>query len=142
MKHFVVELPLKNCRSISEKTKKVGVYIPIVCEILMHYFDEIFFVDLPDLSIRAEILAIHMQKRKLVPKDFNLHLLATLSEGFSGAEIEQALVGALYSSLGTGQDMSTALIAEQLKNTKPLSVLMAERIESLREWASTRTTPA
>lgn len=105
-------------------------------------FDEIFFVDLPDLAVRAEILAIHLAKRKVDPREFDLHLLASISDGFSGSELEQAVVSGLYASLATGAPLQTTHLASQIKNTRPLSVLMAERVQALREWAASRTVPA
>jgi AAA+ superfamily predicted ATPase len=105
-------------------------------------FDEIFFVDLPDLAVRAEILAIHLAKRKVEPREFDLHLLASISDGFSGSELEQVVVSGLYASLATGSPLQTGHLASQIKNTRPLSVLMAERVQSLREWAASRTVPA
>ena len=65
-------------------------------------FDEIFFVDLPSAAVRAEIFALHLARRKLDPASFDLPALATASEGFSGAEIEQAIVSALYDAAGNG----------------------------------------
>ncbi|HSE11615.1 MAG TPA: AAA family ATPase, partial [Rudaea sp.] len=61
-------------------------------------FDEIFFVDLPDAATRAEIFRIHLAKRDLKPAEFDLAALAAHSDGFSGAEIEQAIVSALYAA--------------------------------------------
>jgi hypothetical protein len=68
--------------------------------------------------------------------------LADASAGFSGAEIEQAIVSALYSAHADGGVVDEARLLEELKNTRPLSVLMAEQVQTLRAWASTRTVPA
>lgn len=103
-------------------------------------FDEIFFVDLPSDDIRAQIFAIHLKKRSLNPDRFDLVALADASEGFSGAEIEQAVVSGLYSAKETG--LSQDALMSELMRTRPLSVVMAERIEALREWAAERTVPA
>jgi AAA+ superfamily predicted ATPase len=105
-------------------------------------FDEIFFVDLPDAATREEILRIHIARRKLDPAKFDLALLVARTEGFSGAEIEQAIVAALYESHAAGKSIDTPMIEAEIGRTRPLSVTMAERIESLREWARERTARA
>jgi ATP-dependent Zn protease len=105
-------------------------------------FDEIFFVDLPSRAARADILAIHARKRgvNLAPEE--LIALAGQSEGFSGAELEQSIVAALYTSRSTRQPISAALILQELRATQPLSVVMAEQVAALRAWARDRTVPA
>ncbi|HVT34034.1 MAG TPA: AAA family ATPase [Nevskiaceae bacterium] len=105
-------------------------------------FDEIFFVDLPDDATRAEIFRRQLARRKQAPEGFDLRALAAKSVGFSGAEIEQAVVSALYAAKASHQPMSSALVAEELARTRPLSVVMAEKIAALRAWASSRTVPA
>ena len=105
-------------------------------------FDEIFFVDLPDAATRAEVLALHLRKRGLRAEDFDLEALAATAEGFSGAEIEQAIVAGLYAAHAERRPLDTALLREELHNTRPLSVLMAEKVSALREWARERTVPA
>lgn len=104
--------------------------------------DEIFFVDLPGQSVREEIFAIHLRKRHFTVENFALAELAAQSEGFSGAEIEQSVVAALYSASAQRQPLSTALIVKELGSTYPLSVVMAEKIERLRSWAADRTVSA
>ncbi|GAB3101362.1 AAA family ATPase [Lysobacter terrae] len=105
-------------------------------------FDEIFFVDLPDETTRQQLFALHLRKRKLEPNAFDLTGLAAASEGFSGAEIEQAIVAALFSAHATQATLSDFLLRAELKQTRPLSVLMAEQVSALREWARGRTVPA
>jgi len=105
-------------------------------------FDEIFFVDLPNAEERTEIFAVHLRKRKRDPNLFDLAGLAAASEGFSGAEIEQAVVAGLYTAFSRGVEVSSAIIVEELKATKPLSVTRAETIGALREWARDRTVMA
>ena len=105
-------------------------------------FDEIFFVDLPKLSVRAEIFAMHLRRRKLPVEQFDLGALATASEGFSGAEIEQAVVSALYDASSGAAPMYQALLLAALGQTRPLSVLMGEQVEGLRVWARGRCVPA
>jgi SpoVK/Ycf46/Vps4 family AAA+-type ATPase len=104
--------------------------------------DEIFFVDLPDDAARAAILAIHARKRSVSLSPQEVLALAKRSGGFSGAELEQAVVAALYSARASGHPVTAISIAHELQATKPLSVVMAEKIEALREWARDRTVPA
>ncbi|MGD2117507.1 MAG: AAA family ATPase [Chromatiales bacterium] len=104
--------------------------------------DEIFFIDLPDAASREEIFSIHLRKRNLAPSGFDLPRLAQLSDGFSGAEIEQAVVGALYASNSQNHAVTSDTIAAEIERTQPLSVIMAEKIADLRDWASQRTVPA
>jgi SpoVK/Ycf46/Vps4 family AAA+-type ATPase len=105
-------------------------------------FDEIFFVDLPRLEARQQIFEIHLKKRKRDPKQFDLAELASASEGFSGAEIEQAISSSLYDSFANHVDLKTAHIVEAMRSSPPLSVTMAERVQALREWAIERCVPA
>ncbi len=104
--------------------------------------DEIFFVDLPDPVVRAEIFAIHLRRRGLPVDAFDTDLLATASEGFSGAEIEQAVVAARYLAREVGAGLDQAHVLDEIARTRPLSVVMAEKMESLRLWAVDRTVPA
>lgn len=101
-------------------------------------FDEIFFVDLPGGDARRRILEIHLERRSRDPSKFDLARLVDLTDGFSGAEIEQAVVSALYTAFSRQEDLRTETIAEEIEMTKPLSVTMAERIASLRAWAQDR----
>lgn len=105
-------------------------------------FDEIFFVDLPGLRVRASILAIHLSNRDQSIADFDIEALARAMQGFSGAEIEQAVVSALYAAHAAGLSLSTELILEEVGQTQPLSVVMRERIDALRQWADGRTVPS
>ena len=105
-------------------------------------FDEIFFVDLPDQKIRETLFSIHLNKRRLNPEKFDCRLLAEKSENFSGAEIEQAIISALYRASSKKEPLSTDVILEQVSLTKPLALLKEEEISSLREWAKERTIPA
>lgn len=104
--------------------------------------DEIFFVDLPDVKTREEIFAIHLGKRQQDAATFDLPALATAAEGFSGAEIEQAVVAATYTALARQQPLDTAGLLEELARTRPMSVVMAEDIAALRAWAAERTVSA
>ncbi|MBN1754894.1 AAA family ATPase [bacterium] len=101
-------------------------------------FDEIFFVDLPRAEERLEIFKILLTKHKQKPAEFDLPLLVANSEGFSGAEIEQAITSALYSAFSGAGKVTTKLILEELEQTHPLSETRREDIEELREWARER----
>ena len=104
--------------------------------------DEIFFVDFPTPQAREEIFRIHLEKRDIASKNFDLKILSDHSNAFSGAEIEQAIVAARYSAHANQQPLSTEHVIEELKTTKPLSVVMSHEIAKLRQWASDRTVPA
>ena len=102
-------------------------------------FDEIFFVDLPKLLERKTIFKIHLEKRNRNPKNFNLELLADLSESFTGAEIEAAIEAALYEAFSDNKrEIITSDIADAIKDSVPISKLMKEEIQYLRSWASER----
>ena len=105
-------------------------------------FDEIFFVDLPDEDTRREIFRIHLRGRELKPEQFEVEALAKSAEGYSGAEIEQSVVAALYEARSKTETLKTPHLREELARTKPLSVLMAEQVQALRDWAASRTVPA
>ena len=105
-------------------------------------FDEIFFVDLPRKSTREIIFNIHLGLRSQDKEKFDAKQLAVASEGFSGAEIEQAIVSSLYAAKAANELLSTELILEEIQQTKPLSVVMVEKITALRAWAADRTVPA
>jgi SpoVK/Ycf46/Vps4 family AAA+-type ATPase len=104
--------------------------------------DEIFFVDLPKREERADIFRIHLQKRGRQSQLFDIEELAHRSEGYSGAEIEQAVIAALYEAFDQNRDITTADIQSTLTTMVPLSRTMEEEIDRLREWASTRARPA
>lgn len=105
-------------------------------------FDEIFFVDLPRPEVRAAIFAMHLKRRNLAGDAFDLDALAQASEGFSGAEIEQAIVSALYDAGGNGAGLDQTVLMHSLQSTRPLSVLMHEQVDALRAWARERCVPA
>lgn len=104
-------------------------------------FDEIFFVDLPSKAVREDIFSIHLKNRELDPGQYDLARLSSLTEGFSGAEIEQAVVSAYYSAHAQNSGLQVKHIVGEINQTKPLSVVMAEKIDYLREWARKRTVP-
>lgn len=105
-------------------------------------FDEIFFVDLPDLEERKDIFKIHLVKRKRDPKKFKVPDLAVLTEGYSGAEIEQVVVGALNRAFDAGREIKQDDLASEAKAQVPLSRTMAEDISALRMWAKIRARPS
>ncbi|MET0892827.1 MAG: AAA family ATPase, partial [Pseudoxanthomonas sp.] len=105
-------------------------------------FDEIFFVDLPDGDARVEVLRLHLSRRQLRPEDFALPALAAAANGFSGAEIEQAVVAALYTAHAEKKPLDTDLLMQEIRAARPLSVIMAEQVSALRAWAGERTVPA
>ncbi|KKL21963.1 hypothetical protein LCGC14_2440200, partial [marine sediment metagenome] len=105
-------------------------------------FDEVFFVDLPSAEAREVIFKIHLARRKRDPEAFDLPALAAASEGFSGAEIEQAIVSAMYAAFAADRDLSAKDVLGELAATEPLSVLMAEKITDLRTWARQRCVQA
>jgi AAA+ superfamily predicted ATPase len=104
-------------------------------------FDEIFFVDLPTADERANILTIHLRTRKQDPSAFDLPRLAEATEGFSGAEIEQAVIAALYRSLHVKAPVTTDSLLETIAATVPLSVSRREDVARLRDLARGRFTP-
>ncbi len=105
-------------------------------------FDEIFFIDLPSEAERREIFAIHLLKRRRDPELFDLDRLAQGSNGYSGAEIEQAIISGLYDAFEANRDLTDADILHTMAGSIPLSQTMREEIGALRDWARTRARPA
>jgi SpoVK/Ycf46/Vps4 family AAA+-type ATPase len=103
-------------------------------------FDEIFFVDLPSREERATIFDIHLKKKKRDPQELGIDLgkLVDTAPEFSGAEIEQAVISALYDAFDGGTNLSTEGLLTSLREIVPLAVTMQEGIASMREWAKTR----
>lgn len=104
-------------------------------------FDEIFFVDLPSVANRPNIFEIHLRKRALKPADFQLATLVEATDGFSGSEIEQAIVSSMYTAHAQGRAVSQEDLLAEIKQTRPLSVVMAEKVNEIRAWAADRTVP-
>jgi AAA+ superfamily predicted ATPase len=105
-------------------------------------FDEIFFIDLPSLDARAQILTIHLTKRGRQPGHFDVAALAQACDGFSGAEIEQAIMAGLHKAFADGVELETEHVMEAFAASPPISVTMAERVDGLRSWAAGRCVPA
>jgi MoxR-like ATPase len=104
--------------------------------------DEIFFVDLPTLEERREVFRIHLARRGRDPEKFDLDALARLCDGFSGAEIEEAVVSALFDAFSQKRELDTSILATSLSETVPLSRTMSEELNRLRTWAAGRARPA
>jgi AAA+ superfamily predicted ATPase len=105
-------------------------------------FDEIFFVDLPDAESRKAIVEIHLKKRGQDPSDFDIASLVEKTEGFSGSEIEQAIISGLYSAFSAKTQLSTKMLLDEISFTNPISVTMSEKIAFLRDWAKDKTVSA
>ncbi len=105
-------------------------------------FDEIFFVDLPKDDARREILGLHLTRRGRKPEAYDLATLATASDGFSGSELEQAIVAALYAAYAENVELTTLHVLQEIQSTRPLSVTSAEKVSRLRSWAEGRAVPA
>ena len=130
--------------------KRAGVFVVGAANDLMNVppellrkgrFDEIFFVDLPTEEERVEIFRIHLRLRKQDPDHFDLHLLAGMTDGFSGAEIEQLVVAAIYRALQKKEKLSTRALSESATSTVPLSVTRREDVDRIRAEAAGRFTP-
>lgn len=105
-------------------------------------FDEIFFVDLPNSEERKAIFTIHLSKRRNDISRFDLDQLANIADGFSGAEIEQAIIAAMYEAFAQDREFTQLDIIAAVKSTLPLSKTMNEQVTALRDWARQRARPA
>src|SRR5262249_23260919 len=105
-------------------------------------FDEIFFVDLPNAAARGALYGLHLKKRGREAGQFDLPKLAAASDGFSGAEIEQSIVAALYTAFSAKQQLATEILVAEIRTTQPLSVTRAEDVAAIRDWARTRAVAA
>jgi SpoVK/Ycf46/Vps4 family AAA+-type ATPase len=97
-------------------------------------FDEIFFLDLPTQVERAEIFSVHLRKRKRLVQDFDVNRLAAESGGYVGAEIEQAIIDAMYVGFNENREFTTQDISKSLERQVPLSVSQRETVDALRDW--------
>ena len=104
--------------------------------------DEIFFVDLPNEVDRAGIVAIHLHKRDLTLSQEETDTVANATEGFTGAEIEQAIVSSLYKARAQNEELVLAHYLSAISSTVPISITRAEAINQLRDWASIRAVRA
>jgi AAA+ superfamily predicted ATPase len=104
--------------------------------------DEIFYIDLPTEPERRDVFRIHLERRGREAKQFDLARLAQVSEGFSGAEIEEAIISALFDVFSSGGQLDTESVAASITSSVPLSKTMSEELTRLRGWAHGRTRPA
>jgi hypothetical protein len=105
-------------------------------------FDEVFFVDLPTPQVRQSIFDIHLTRRKQRGASFDLTQLASASEGFSGAEIEESVVSGLFTAFSANAPLTTEMLLAEIRKTRPLAMTMTEKIAQLRDWARERTVMA
>ncbi len=105
-------------------------------------FDEVFFVDLPNKEERQQIFSVHLTNNAEDPKRFDLSRLAHTTEGWSGAEIQQAVIAARIAAKQAGRAMTTDDIWGQAYTMVPLSKTMSEQVKAIRDWAFTRAKPA
>lgn len=105
-------------------------------------FDEIFYVGLPEAEAREEIFHIHLAKQKIDISGFDVKLLAGSTRGFSGSEIEQAVLSAAFDALTEGRPLTQQDLMVTVSRTVPLSVTMAEQIKKIEAWAFKRAVPA
>jgi SpoVK/Ycf46/Vps4 family AAA+-type ATPase len=105
-------------------------------------FDEVFFIDVPSPAARKRILEIHLARRKRNPADFDLDGLVDITDQFTGAELEQVVVSGLFNAFTEKVDLSSDHLADAIRETRPLAILMAEDIQHLRNWASDRCVDA
>src|SRR5207248_1508142 len=105
-------------------------------------FDEIFFIDLPTAAEREDIFRIHIARRQRDPAAFDLDALSTAAEGFSGSEIEQAVIAGLYYAFDESTELRQAHVMRAVQEAFPLSSTMGEEISRLREWSKDRRRPA
>ena len=101
-------------------------------------FDEIFFVDLPNTQERQDIFRIHLAKRRSEVSRFDIEQLSKVSEGFSGAEIEQAIIAAMYEAFAQDREFTQLDIIAAIKSTLPLSRTMTEQVTALRDWGEAK----
>jgi SpoVK/Ycf46/Vps4 family AAA+-type ATPase len=113
-------------------------------------FDEIFFVDLPTRTERKMIWDLHLNKRLKSPQvlgqtkldDALFEGLSDITEGYSGAEIEQAVIAGLFDAFSEKRSIKDEDLARSVKNMVPLSITQAEAIDTIREWANVRAVAA
>jgi len=105
-------------------------------------FDETFFVDLPGPVERDAILRLHLERRHRDPSSFDVAGLVTRTEGFSGAELEGVIVGALYRAFAAEKELDDRFLREEADQTAPLSRTRAEDIVRLRAWSEGRAVAA
>jgi len=98
----------------------------------------VFFVDLPNQNEREAILKIHLKRREQQADVIDVSAISKVTDNFSGAELEQLIVSALYHTYAQKTPITTDLILELARETRPLAILMAEKIHALQDWAKGR----
>ncbi|MEC7988245.1 MAG: AAA family ATPase [Myxococcota bacterium] len=101
-------------------------------------FDEIFFVDLPDVHDRLEIMDIHLRRRARDPANFDLTVVVEETELFSGAELEQVVISGLFNAFSESRELDTIDLLESAREIIPLALTMDDQLKDLREWARPR----
>ncbi|HND32729.1 MAG TPA: hypothetical protein PLA94_22190, partial [Myxococcota bacterium] len=105
-------------------------------------FDEIFFVDLPNVHERLEVLEIHLRRRGRSVENFDLLAVAEETDRYSGAELEQLIVAAMYRAFAADRSLIQEDLVRTVRETIPLAVTMDDRLKELRDWARPRARPA
>ena len=105
-------------------------------------FDELFYVELPGDNERAEILRIHLARKKIPVDRFDYASLVKITEGFNGAELEQGVIGALFRAFTANREVQHNDLVIALENIVPLSTTMKEQIKQLERWAFNRALKA
>jgi AAA+ superfamily predicted ATPase len=105
-------------------------------------FDEIFFVDLPNVHERLQVLQIHLRHRGKQPDQYDLIAVAEETDKFSGAELEQLVISAMFHAFAGERDLQMDDLLDVARESVPLAVTMDDRLKELREWAYTRARPA
>ena len=101
-------------------------------------FDEVFFVDLPDTQSRVHILETHLKRRKIDPSQCDLQAVAEQTDGFSGSELEQLVLSAMFEAFSNQHKLNSHYLISEIPKTRPLSIIAKEKIDDLREWAKNR----
>jgi SpoVK/Ycf46/Vps4 family AAA+-type ATPase len=105
-------------------------------------FDEVFFCDLPTAVEREEIFRIHLARNGAVLDDYDFKMLQVMTDGWNGAEIEQAVISARTDAFYEKRPFSQRDLSNVIARIVPLSDTMEQQIKSIRSWAFSRATPA
>lgn len=147
LRQWNVEAPAGDLADLAGRARDQPVFLVATANCIDHLppelirkgrLDEIFFVDLPDSAARIKIFDIRLSNHGQRAQALDLEELARHSEGFSGAEIEQAIVAALYLAREHEGPLDTGHLLTASRQTRPLSVVMTERLSALRSWAKNR----
>jgi SpoVK/Ycf46/Vps4 family AAA+-type ATPase len=105
-------------------------------------FDEVFFIDLPSEEERSEIFRIHLGKRGIDPDALQVHRLKKITQGWTGAEIEQCVVSALTRARLEDRSATFEDLHRAAQDVIPLSKTMREQVDHIRSWAYDRAVRA